>query len=144
MKNSLYLLLMFIAAGCSVKTQKQKALPPDTEITIQNAKQVTAFDNTPESVVMYFYASMIRKDKEWEKVCPKEGKQTKMFRGKMEDYSSWTFAKYRFVKKEEFEKDKYWVTIYMSIIYEGKPDDGEDQVTVEKINGKWLITEVPT
>lgn len=142
MKVSLYIIALALLVSCS--KAKQKVLPPETEITTANASQVQAYDNTPESVVMYFYASMIRNDKAWEKVCPPEPKQSKMFRGKMEEYSSWNFTKYRFVKKEEFEKDSYYVTIYMAIIFEGKEDDGEDQVTVEKIDGKWMVTDVPT
>lgn len=141
MRNTILIIAFAILAACSPKV---KALPADTEITMLNAADVKAFDNTPESVVMYFYASMIRKDKAWEKVCPSEQKQSKMFRGKMEEYSSWNFTKYRFVKKEEFEKDSYYVTIYMSIIYEGEEDDGEDQVTVTKMNGKWMVVDIPT
>ena len=143
MKNSFFLILVFVL-GCNSKTQKPKSLSPDAEITIENAKQVTAFENTPESIVMYFFASRIRKDNEWEKVCPEEGMQTRAFMRKIAEYSSWTFTKYHFVRKEEVEKDKYWVTIYMEIIYEGKTDDGEDQVTVELMDGKWVITDIPT
>ncbi len=141
MRNTILIIAFAILVACSPKV---KALPADTEITMLNAADVKAFDNTPESVVMYFYASMIRNDKAWEKVCPSETKQTKTFRRKMEEYSSWNFTKYRFVKKEEFEKDSYYVTIYMAIIVEGEEDDGEDQVTVTKMNGKWMVVDIPT
>lgn len=134
--------MLLVVGSCG--TKKTKALPPETEITKLNAADVKSFDNTPESVVMYFYASMIRNDKAWENVCPEETKQTKTFRRKMEEYSSWNFTKYRFVKKEAFEKDSYYVTIYMAIIYEGEEDDGEDQVTVTKMNGKWMVVDIPT
>ncbi len=143
MKNVSFILFALVILGCGSK--KAKVLPFDTEITSANAKEVTAFENTPESVVMYFYASLIRDDNDWQKVCPAEEKQTKMFRGKMGDeYSQWTFNKYRFVKKEEFQKDRYYVTIYMSISINGKEDDGEDQVTVERIGDKWMVTDVPS
>lgn len=139
------ILVMSLAAIISCGQKKQPALAPDTVITPANASQVVSFDNTPESVVMYFYASMIRGDKAWEKVCPDEPHQSKMFRGKMDrDYSHWNFIKYHFVKKEEFEKDHFYVTIYMEILVDGKTEDGEDQVTVEKINGKWKVVDIPT
>jgi hypothetical protein len=137
-------ILFMLLAACSCGTKKTKALPPETEITMLNAADVKTFDNTPESVVMYFYASMIRNDKAWQEVCPTETKQSKMFRRKMEEYSRWNFKKYRFVKKEEFEKDSYYVTIYMAISFEGEEDDGEDQVTVTKMNGKWMVVDIPT
>jgi hypothetical protein len=142
MKNTMLILMLIVAISCGVK--KSKVLPPDTEITRENASQVSDFDNTPESVVMFFYASMIRRDKAWEKVCPTEQMQTKMFRGKMEEYGSWIFNKYHFVKKEEFEKDSYYVTIYMAITFKGEEGDGTDQVTVKKIGGKWKVIDIPT
>jgi hypothetical protein len=142
MKNLIIVLLLVTAVSCGAK--KPKALPPDTEINIENANKVMAFENTPESVVMYFFASMIRKDKAWQEVCPEETKQTKTFRRKMEEYGRWNFIKYRFVNKEEFEKDSYYVTIYMAISFEGEEDDGEDQVTVTKMNGKWMVVDIPT
>jgi hypothetical protein len=56
-----------------VNSQVESSLSPLAEITVDNAKSVTSFENTPESVVTYFFASRIRKDNEWEKVClPKE------------------------------------------------------------------------
>lgn len=141
-KNSLFIVLVFLATSCASKTKK--TLPADTEITVDNAKQVTAFDNTPESVVMFFYASRIRKDNAWEKVCLPANERSERMVRKLEDYSKWTITKYRFVDKEEFEKDKWWVKIYMSVTVEGETDDGEDEATVEIINGKCVVTEVPT
>jgi hypothetical protein len=143
MKIYMYVITLVVLTGCS-KGARQKALPPETEITTENAKQVVAFDNSPESVVMYFFASRIRKDKEWEKVClPTDQRSDKMKR-KLEKYDQWTFTKYRYVSKKEFEPNKFWVTIHMAISVDGDADEGEDEATVEKIDGKWIVTEVPT
>lgn len=148
MKTTLFLLAMFTIVSCSQKSTKEKTeintLPVNTEITVDNAKQVTSFDDSPESVVMYFYASRIRKDNEWEKVCPPADKRSERLNRGLTEYNNWTFTKYHFVKKEEENPNKLWLTVYFSIIYEGDTDDGEDQIQVEKIDGKWLITEVPT
>jgi len=127
-----------------VNSQVESSLSPLTEITADNAKSVTSFENTPESVVTYFFASKIRTDNEWEKVClPKEKRSDKFTRG-LKEYDSWIFTKYKYVDTKEFEKNKLWVKIYMEITFKGDSDSGEDEVTVELVDGKWLITEVPT
>ena len=160
MKNIFIISLIVVLASCGAKKvnpeNKQDTasvqqtsladgtISPLTEITDDNANGVTSFENTPESIVMYFFASKIRKDNEWEKVClPKDQRSDKLKRG-LDEYNNWGFTKYRFVDKKEFDKGKFWVKIYMSITYEGATDDGEDEVTVEMIDGNWLITEVPT
>ncbi len=138
------ILLFFIVAVASCGTKKKKILPPETEITVENAGQVTSFENTPESVVMYYFASRIRKDQDWEKVCiPTDKRSDRMVR-QLKDHGEWTFSKYHFVSKKEFEKDKWWVLSYFAVSFKGEEEDGEDEVTVELVDGKWLITEVPT
>jgi hypothetical protein len=147
MKKYLYVIALVLLASCSSKQSKeskQKALPPETEITGDNAGQVTSFDNTPESVVMYFYASRIRKDNDWEKVCQPADQQSDKMKRKLNEYSKWTFTKYKYVSKKEFEPNKFWVTLHMAITVEGESDEGEDEATVEMIDGKWVVTEVPT
>jgi hypothetical protein len=144
MRVCMYIVTLVFLAGCSSKKAQQKPLPPETEITSENAKQVVAFDNSPESVVMYFYASRIRKDNDWEKVCQSADQRSDKMKRKLEEYSKWTFTKYRYVSKKEFEPNKFWVTIHMAITVEGDSDEGEDEATVELIDGKWVITEVPT
>lgn len=119
-------------------------VPPLMQVTIENAKDVNTFQNTPESVVIYFFASRIRKDKEWEKVCPTPDKRTDELKRGLEEYNKWTFTKCRFVEKKEFEKNKFWVKVYMEINIDGETDNGEDEATVEFIDGKCVITDVPT
>ncbi|MBI3136736.1 MAG: hypothetical protein HYZ14_18830 [Bacteroidetes bacterium] len=153
MKNFAVVALLSCSFGCANHTPENASLQsenntgklsPETEITSLNAADVTSYENTPESIAMYFYASRIRKDTDWEKVCVAEPERRPKFQNGLEKYATWNFEKYRFVRKEEFRPDAWWVTIYMAINVDGHTSDGEDEVTVEKINGTFLITEVPT
>jgi hypothetical protein len=73
----------------------------------------------------------------------KRKRSDKLTRG-LKEYDSWVFTKYKYVDTKEFEKNKLWVKIYMEITFKGDSDSGEDEVTVELVDGKWMITEVPT
>lgn len=137
LNNKFLLPLLILMISCS-------SITPDTEITVVNAGDVTSFEETPESIVMYFYASKIRKDNDWEKVCIPERARSSKFTNALGAYESWIFTKYRFVSKEEFAPDVWSVTIYMEISMNGQTDSGTDQVKVEKVDGSLFITEVPT
>jgi hypothetical protein len=115
-----------------------------TTITKENAADVKTFDNTPESVVMYFYASRIRGDKEWEKVIQQPDERSDRMNRKLEDYAQWTILEYKFVSKVDKGDDRAFVKLWMKINVEGETDEGEDEAEVELIDGKWLITSIPT
>lgn len=145
MKTSAFALLLSLTLwGCASAGKKKNILPPDTEITVENAASVTAYENTPESVVMYFYASKIRKDEKWKEVVIPESTWDERMHRKMQEYSRWTFLAYRLVSTKDAGEGKVWVTLYMKIKVGDETDDGQDEATVSYIDGKWLISEVPT
>ncbi len=118
--------------------------PNAKEISVENANQIKTYENTMESVVNYFYASRIRKDSEWEKVLPKSGERSERLLRELVKYDTWTILKYHIVSCTEFEPGKYWVKIYMQISFNGRIKGGTDEADVELIDGKWVITSVPT
>jgi len=109
-----------------------------------NAKKVKKYENTPESVVTYFYASRIRGDNKWEKIIPPEAERSDRLERKLETYAKWNITKFHLVSKTEYEKNKYWVKVYFEIEINGKTDSGTDEATVILKNGKWIISSVPT
>ncbi len=113
-------------------------------IDSSNASSIKDFENTPESIVTFFYASKIRNDNEWLKVIPEEGDRSERLNRKLEEYENWTFTKFKLVSKMESSEKQLWIKIFMEIVYEGGVDSGTDEVTVELIDGKWIITSVPT
>jgi hypothetical protein len=141
MKGICLFLGLVVMGTCGL--HQSKTLPSGTLITAENANQVTGFENTPESVLMYFYASRIRKDNAWEKVCLPEQQRSDYMKRQLEKYAGWNITKYQYVSKKEFEPGKFWVNLYMEIIFNGRADDGHDEATVEKIDGRWVITDIP-
>ena len=113
-------------------------------VTKENAPDVMSYTNTPESVVQFFYASRIRGDKEWEKVCQAEGDRSDRMNRKLEDYNEWTILEYKFVSKQEKNEEKCFIKLWMKISVDGETDEGEDEAEVELIGGKWVITSIPT
>lgn len=161
MMKKLYPVLLFIGlltlGGCANSTSSENELSSlssenETSTTIQtttlitkeNAKDVSSFDNTPQAVVMFFYASRIRGDKEWEKVCLPENERSDKMKRKLEEYKTWTILEYKFVSVKEKSDDKCFVSLWMKISVDGEVDEGEDEATVELIDGKWIITSIPT
>lgn len=109
-----------------------------------NAGSIKSFENTPESLVCYFYASKIRQDDKWKEVLPDPSKWSERLKHKIKTYENWKITEFRLVSKTEYEDGKVWVKIYMTLEIDGKTESGTDEATVELINGKWVITSVPT
>lgn len=141
--RTLYVILISILfVSCSSEVDDNLVLT--TEIDGTNASTITSYPNTPEGVVAYFYASKIRDDQNWEKVVPKVPQQSNRMIRKLIKYKKWKFLKYKFVSKKEKGEDKVEIKIFMEIEINGKKDSGKDDVLVEKIKGKWTITNIPT
>ena len=113
-------------------------------IDSSNASSIEDFENTPESIVTYFYASKIKNDDDWNNVLPEEGDRSKRLNRKLKEYENWTFTKFKLVSKMESGENQLWIKIFMEIVYKVGVDSGTDEVTVELIDGKWVITSVPT
>ena len=109
-----------------------------------NAKTIKSYENTPESVVTYFYASKIRGDDKWKEVMIPESEWDERVKYKVEKYSKWTITKFQLREKKKSGETSYYIKIYMEIEVDGKKDGGEDTVTVKMINGKWTIISIPT
>jgi hypothetical protein len=145
MKIILTLLLgIFAFPAFSQSSYTWKEFPNSKEITVANAGEVKTFENTMQSVVDYFYASRIRKDSEWEKVVPVAAERSERMLRELTKYDTWTITKYHIVSSTEFEPGKFWVKIYMEISIDGRTKGATDEADVELINGKWVITSVPT
>ena len=113
-------------------------------ISKTNANTINAFENTPESIVSYFYASKIRNDKKWQKVIPALENRSEKLKRNLIKYERWNISRFQLRSKTEFEKNKLWVKIFFEIEYDGQKDSGTDEVTLHLIDGVWIIVGVPT
>jgi hypothetical protein len=113
-------------------------------ITVENAATFTSYENTLESVLNYFYASRIRKDSEWRKVILILDPMPDRLAYELNKYDTWTITKFNLVSKTEFEPGKFWVKVNIEIIVNGRTDGGIDDAEVQFIDGKWIITSIPT
>ncbi|MES0489985.1 MAG: hypothetical protein ABUK01_08345 [Leptospirales bacterium] len=113
-------------------------------ITIEEAKSITTWENTPGSLLTYFYASKIRGDQDWKKVLPPENQWSERLIRKLQKMEKWKFVKFQLIAIENNKTDKRYVKIFIQIEINGRVDGGKDEATVEKIDGKWVIVSVPT
>lgn len=118
--------------------------PNSVKISSANADSVKTYSNSMESMINYFYASRIRKDKAWEKVLPKAEERSERLKRELVKYETWEFVNYHIISYTEFAPGKYWVKIYMKISFNGRVKGGIDEVDIEMIDGNWVITSVPT
>jgi len=163
-QKSLFLIPVLFLAGCGdeeASTESLSQVEPieygselydeaqaymadaDTDIRVMineaNAYQVTSFENTPESVVAYFYASFIRKDLEWQKVCLPYEEQSPEFKNTIEQYSTWRDLKY--TPQGSQGSDVLFKLEFIDM--NGEADHGDRVITVEEIDGKDLVTTIP-
>jgi hypothetical protein len=140
-----FMLFSIISFSQDEETERVwEKIPNAPVITTQNAATFTSYENSLESALNYFYASQIRKDEEWKKVFIPSEDWSDRIQYKMEKYAKWTITKFYLISKTEFEPGKFWVKVNMEIAIDGKTDGGIDQAEVQFINGKWVITSVPT
>jgi len=145
MKTVLPFLFVFFTAISYSQTERMWEKIEDAQfITAANASSFESYENTLESVLNYFFASQIRKDEEWKKVFIPSEDWSERIQYKMEKYAQWTITEFNLVSKTEFEPGKFWVKVNIEITINGKTDGGIDQAEVQFINGKWIITSVPT
>nr|WP_294858469.1 hypothetical protein [uncultured Fluviicola sp.] len=115
-------------------------------IDTKNAATFSSYENTLESIVNFFYASQIRKDKEWEKVVPLPENRTERLQSKLKRYEEvWTITSFHLVSKTDYGNGKFGVKVYFEITGpDGRKDGGIDNAEVRLIDGKWIITSIPT
>ena len=145
MKLILTLLLNLIVT-ISFSQSKYKWEKYENPLLIKNDSTTTIdnFENTPESIVTYFYASKIRKDSKWEKVLPNEdNRSASLKKALLLLQEHLTITQFQLVSKAEYSKNELWIKVFFEIEYNGKKKSGTDEVTVKLINGKWFITNLP-
>lgn len=98
---------------------------------------------SPEAAVVHFYASKIRGDSCFEQVLPKDIKKGRLIRA-LKRIAEWKFLEVKLLKRNKLTPDKYWIKIFMKLEIKGKTDSGTDEATVEKIDGRWYLTDPPT
>ncbi len=147
LKGNLVLIFLFCSIGISLSAQKgNEWITNENPMLVDStsAKSHMEFENTPESIVNYFYASKIRNDSLWKKVLQPEDQQNSRLKVKLDKYKKWKFHQIKILRKIEHKENAYWIKIFMEIEYKGKKNSGTDDVEVQKINGRWVITSVPT
>ncbi|MEM6718823.1 MAG: hypothetical protein AAF611_05900 [Bacteroidota bacterium] len=133
-------LLLFSLIICASYAQK---IDIKEKITIDNAHLITNFDkNNIESMVTYYFASRIRKDDKWKEVVPNPAEWSSRMKYSIKKHNGWKFLEF---KNLGFYEDEYgsYVKVYIAIEFRGKKDGGEDEVELERKDGKWFITKVP-
>lgn len=105
-----------------------------------NADTIRHFSNTPESVAVYFYASKIRNDSLWLNVLPDKANWSERLKGRLERAGNWKYISFKLVKKINYAETRVFVKAFLSFKIEGNIQSGKDDVEVDLINGKWLIT----
>ncbi|EAY27880.1 hypothetical protein [Microscilla marina] len=144
---SITLILTLLVWGVYAQTDTDKgwiAYKKAKLIEAKSARKVRRFKNKPGSLVTYFYASKIRQDQKWKKVLPKKTPWSRRLTYALNKYKDWTFTKFRLVSKKEHKPSKLWVKIWVEIEYKGRKDSGTDEVSLELIDGKWVIVSLPT
>lgn len=145
MKIVLNLLLILLVFNSEAQTEQvYTKIEPAPVITVQNAAEYKTYENTPESVLNFFYASRIRKDKEWEKVVPMPENRSEELDLELERYGTWTITSFHLVSISVVKHTKAFVKVYFKIEMNGKSEDGVDTARLKIIDGKWTIISVPT
>jgi len=114
-------------------------------LTGATASKINTFDaSDPESVARFFYASRIRRNSEWKKVVGKlESEWTIKMKAAMNAYAQWTFKKVTLQKvRHLFDSEVHIILAYEATV-KGKPKKGTGEMTVQRVNGKWQVHEVP-
>lgn len=149
MKYLFFILLPLIAlTGCteSASTQSTDTKPVgvNDKITVDNADLVTEFDESDiESMVTYYFASRIRKDDKWKEVLPESVLWSNRMKRSIEEHNKWNFVEFQNIGLQGSEYG-WSVKVYMMLEFNEEKDDGYDEVEVEQVSDKWIITKVPT
>jgi hypothetical protein len=112
-------------------------------ITLDNAKDFTTHDNTPESALNYFFASHIRKDELWKTVVIREYWRGEEMDLKLKQYSNWTITRCNLVSKSEYAPGKFRVKVNLEITADGKTREWIGEAEMIVFNSAWLIINIP-
>lgn len=140
-KHFLSFLLPLVLAGClNTKAVHPESFTLDTE----NASQVNCYDNTPESVSLFFFASIIRGDAAWKQTIDSHPQIFQMVKEKIEkNYQLFHWKSIKIIGQESASEGHVWVKVRLELEYQGETKTGTDEISLRYTDGKWKITDIP-
>lgn len=118
-------------------------------LTPATATGFTPGFDTPEGALLSFYASRMRGDDAWRLALADDktphvgpGDLARLNR-KLDNSKDWRYLEVRLVGKKA-DDEELWIKIHMKVEIGGKLDDGEDEATLMKVNGRWYVLSIPT
>lgn len=144
MKSILLSITIVLSFGFVATDEKWTDVKTKTILDSQSALQYSSFDsNDPESVTVYFYACLLRKNDYWRKVCHKlESEWTTKMKQGMNTYSQYTFKKVRLLKQCRMFEQQHNFRIYLEVTKKGKPLKVSGEIILQLIEKKWTVIEV--
>jgi len=151
-------LAAIIAAGClSCSSAIQKYQVPEkanlgggtfeyVNSPLFEGAEAGAFDpklGSPEAAVVKFLCSFVRKDEAFEEALVPLGERDARLDDKLETWREWKVTKWR-LRTLYLDDDRAALTVYFGIAVQGEEDDGEDEFSLIRRNGIWLILYPPT
>jgi hypothetical protein len=135
-----YLLIIFTL--CSSFAAGAQVSKGDT-ITKSNAHLITTFDtNDIESMITYYFASRIRGDKKWMEVMPDTSLWSRRMWVSVSRHNAWNFTRFVNLGRQRSETMEV-VKVYFAIAYNGREDEGVDDVELRWEGTRWVIDVVP-
>lgn len=98
--------------------------------------------DTSEAAVVHFYASRIRGDGRWEEALPTE--RGDVLLRKLERMDAWEIKTLRLVARKPRSPKRWYVKVTLDLVRDGKPVAFRDDVTVERIDQRWVVTRPPS
>jgi hypothetical protein len=118
-----------------------ESVSPQIVIDTANADTFQYFNKSPASKVAYCFASFIRGDEKWEKVA----KPDMIHPVILKNYRKWNFLEVKLLETCQVDEYKLWLKVEMTVeTGRGQPEEGRDEVTLNKIDGEWYITDLPS
>jgi hypothetical protein len=113
--------LLLIGAGCAV------------------GSSVVIDQSSPEAVVDTYFSLFAEDPNSALAVVSEEAQTTSRFERNWEELQTWVYTDYKIN-----EVRAPYVEVMMEITIEGEAESGTDEFTVEEIDGKWWITDIPS
>jgi len=98
--------------------------------------------DTPEAAVVHFYASRIRGDRRWEEALPSE--RGDMLVRKLERMDTWEIKTLRLVARKQRSPTRWYVKVALDLVRDGKEIAFRDDVTVERVDQRWVVARPPS
>ena len=120
-----------------------------------NVEGLAPGQQTPEAATVHFFASLIRNDQRHTEVSLASSERVSHA---IEEYAEWEFVAIELRRRQtgnpersswvreysEVAGDVVVIKLYFEILYDGQSDTGEDDVTLQLIDGRWVVVAPPT